>query len=102
MAYLFEWDSGNLQKMALIRQSGREISVSEVESVFEDPSKLTQLSYPDPNTGEPRYLTWGMSNQNRVISVIFVTRAGKIRVVNTWKTKGSKLKQYHAEKKLEN
>ncbi len=101
MAYQFEWDSGNLTKMALIRQSGREIAVAEVESVFADPFKLTQLSYPDPNSAEPRYLTWGMSNQNRVISVIFVARANKIRVVNTWKTKGTKLKEYHAEKKLE-
>jgi len=101
MAYQFEWDRGNLSKIELIHSSGRIISIAEVESVFDDPFKLTELSYPDPSTKEQRYLTWGMSNQERVISVIFVVRSGKIRVINTWKTKGTKLKQYHAERNLE-
>ncbi|GAB4019284.1 BrnT family toxin [Spirosoma koreense] len=93
----FEWDEGNLTKFDKIRSSGRNLTVDESESVFDDPKRLFRTSYPDEKTGEPRYRVTGLSNQNRIISVIFVIRAGKIRIFNAWKAKQTALKEYYAQ-----
>ena len=93
----FEWNEGNLSKLEKIRISGRNLTVDETESVFEDPSRLFRTSYPDEKTGEPRYRVTGLSNQNRIISVIFVIRDGRIRIFNAWKAKQTALKEYHAQ-----
>lgn len=94
---MFEWDAGNLAKLDLIRDSGRIFYQDEIESVFDDTNQLIILSYPDAQTGEERYLLRGLSNQSRVLSVIFVVRppGDRIRVINVWRTKGAKLKEYH-------
>ncbi len=93
----FEWDEGNLTKLEKVRSSGRNLTVDETESVFDDPNRLFRTSYPDEKTGEPRYRVTGLSNQNRIISVIFVIRAGKIRIFNAWKAKQTALKEYYAQ-----
>ena len=98
MAYQFEWDSGNLSKLELVRKSGRLIYREEIESVFTDPNRLINKSYLDPISGEQRYIAIGNSNQNQVLSVVFVVRNGKIRVFNVWRTKGAKLKTYHEKR----
>lgn len=98
MLYEFEWDSGNLTKMEKVSASGRHFSISEIESVFQDLLVITQTTYSDPISDEDRYITFGMSNQSRVVSVVFVVRTGRISVFNVWKTKGSKLKEYHGQK----
>lgn len=97
---IFEWDEGNLSKMNLIRESGRFFEQFEIESAFEDGNQIITQTYNDPQTEEERYMLRGTSNQNRVISVIFVVRqpGDRIRVLNVWKTKGAKLKEYHANK----
>ena len=96
---MFEWDEGNLSKLELVRQSGRIFYQAEIESVFDDANQLITLTYNDPKTGEERYMIRGMSNQNRVVSVIFVVRQpdDRIRVLNVWKTKGAKLKEYNEQ-----
>lgn len=96
---MFEWDNGNLSKLDLVRQSGRIFYPDEIESVFEDVNQIITETYSDAKTGEERYMIRGMSNQNRVVSVIFVVRqpGNRIRVLNVWKTKGAKLKEYHAQ-----
>ncbi len=93
----FEWDEGNLSKLEKVRTSGRNLTVDEIESVFEDSNRLFRTSYPDAKTGEPRYKVTGPSNQNRLISVIFVIRDGKIRIFNAWKAKQTALKEYYAQ-----
>lgn len=93
----FQWDAGNLNKLDQVKQSGRNVTVDEIESVFSDPDHLTETSYPDPKTGEPRYKITGLSNLNRVISVIFVLRDGQIRVFNVWRAKQTALKNYYGQ-----
>jgi uncharacterized DUF497 family protein len=96
---MLEWDEGNLSKLELVRQSGRVFYQDEIESIFNDANQLITLTYSDPKTGEERYMIRGISNQNRVVSVIFVVRqpGDRIRVLNVWKTKGSKLKEYNEQ-----
>ena len=99
----FEWDSGNLKKMDLIRKSGREFTIQELESVFYDDSAITEKTTFDFITGEQRYIIYGKSNQNSVICVMFVVRNHKIRIFNFWKAKGSKLKKYNEKiRRMEN
>lgn len=93
----FQWDAGNLTKLEKICSSGRDLTVDEIESVFDDPHRLIESSYPDTQTNESRYKVTGLSNQNRVISVIFVIRNGEIRIFNVWKTKQTTLKRYYAQ-----
>ncbi|MFD1145493.1 BrnT family toxin [Larkinella insperata] len=99
--FTFQWDAGNLEKLEKVRASGRFFTVGELESVFDDPEQLVETSYPDERTGEPRYRIIGQSNQNRVISVIFVLRGEKgdeIRIINAWKTKQAPLKRYYEQR----
>lgn len=93
----FEWDEGNRMKVEKVRASGRDFTIDETESVFDDPDRLLETSYPDEKTGEPRYKVTGLSNQNRVINVILVFRDGQIRIFNVWKAKQTSLKKYHAQ-----
>lgn len=93
----FQWDAGNLAKLDQVKQSGRNLSVDEIESVFSDPNRLIETSYADEKTGEPRYKVTGLSNLNRVINVIFVLRDGQIRVFNVWKAKQTALKNYYGQ-----
>lgn len=93
--YEFEWDSGNLTKMDAVRRSGRFFTREEMESVFADPFRRVETTHPDPITGETRYIAYGRSSEEQVISVIFVIRNRRIRIFNVWKTKGRKLKHYH-------
>ncbi|MCK8495840.1 hypothetical protein M0L20_28500 [Spirosoma sp. RP8] len=96
----FEWDDGNLTKLKRIQDSGRFIEQQEIESVFADGHQLITQTYSDEQTGEERYMIRGLSNQNRVLSDLFVIRqpGDRIRVLNAWKTKQAKLKEYHANK----
>ncbi len=98
----FEYDEGNLSKFQKVKISGRNISLNELESIFEDSFCITDYSYPDSLTFEERFITFGMSNQNRILTVIYVIRDGKIRPFNVWETKRARLKQYYEERqKLE-
>ena len=98
----FEYDEGNLAKFQKVKASGRDISLEELESVFVDPFCITDYSYSDYLTFEERYITFGISNQNQVLTVIYVIREGKIRPSNVWKNKRAKHKQnYEERQKLE-
>jgi uncharacterized DUF497 family protein len=98
----FEYDYGNLAKFQKVKASGRDIALEELESIFEDQFCITDYSSLDSLTFEERFITFGMSNQNQVLTVIYVIREGKIRPFNVWKTKRAKLKQYYEERqKLE-
>ncbi|GAB3953820.1 hypothetical protein GCM10028805_38310 [Spirosoma harenae] len=97
----FEWDDGNLAKLKQVQESGRIFYVEEIESVFADPNQIVTLTYSDPKTDEERYEIRGMSNQNQVLTVIFVVRqpGDRIRPINVWRTKQTKLKEYESQRK---
>ncbi len=76
----FEWDENNLHKLNVIN-ADRGISRKEIESVFND---LYRIERPNKSAIEERFETIGMSNQNRIIIVIFTKRNEKIRYVTAW------------------
>lgn len=65
--------------MDAVRRSGRFFTREEMESVFADPFRIVETTQPDPITGETRYIAYGRSIEERVISVIFVVRNRRIR-----------------------
>jgi len=76
----FDWDTGNLYKLMVIN-AYRGIGKEEIESVFDDPGRTeSKNKYPK----EERFETIGLSNQNRIILVIFTKRNGKIRYITAW------------------
>ncbi len=92
MKYEFDWDLGNLHKINIVNKE-RGFSIDEIESVFGDSKHYLEPTYTGDN-GEKRYLCVGKSVKNRVVTIVFTLRNGKIRPFNAWKTKGSKLKKY--------
>jgi len=87
----FDWDENNLHKLNVINAK-RGISREELESVFDDPDITVQEN--KYLGGEKRYQTYGLSNQGRLIFVIFAHRDNKIRYVTAWQvaSKGRKKK----------
>lgn len=75
----FDWDEGNRHKS--LTKHG--ISVEEAESVFLSNSRFYFRI--ERASQEFRYLCIGISNRNRIISVIFCFRNGKIRIISARK-----------------
>lgn len=73
----FEWHrrkaESNLQKHG--------VSFEEAQTVFDDPAQET---LPDQlhSFGEARYLCIGISEQNRVLAVIYTERQDRIRIIS--------------------
>jgi uncharacterized DUF497 family protein len=93
----FTFDAGNLEKLKIACQK-RDIKLSEIITVFTDKDCIESNTYADNKTNEPRFIATGKSHRDRIISVIFVKRNGKIRPFNVWQTKGKKLREYHEQK----
>jgi uncharacterized protein len=72
----FEWDpekaESNLTKHG--------VSFDEASSVFGDPL-ATSVADPEHSAGEERFLTTGMSNQQRVVIVWHVDRGDVLRII---------------------
>ena len=76
----FEWDTekaaANLQK--------HKVSFEEAASVFSDSLALTFLD-PDHSIGEKRWLTFGVSSDNRLLVVVHVEKGRSIRIISARK-----------------
>jgi uncharacterized DUF497 family protein len=76
----FEWDTAkantNLHKHG--------VSFGEAASIFGDPLALT---FPDPDhsVGEKRWLSFGVSNQDRLVTVVHAERGRSIRIISARK-----------------
>lgn len=87
----FEWDlekaESNLQK--------HEISFEEAATVFFDPLSLT---IPDPlhSEEENRFVTTGLSNQQRQLVVVHSEGDDKIRIISARLATASERKKYEA------
>jgi uncharacterized DUF497 family protein len=72
----FEWDptkaAGNLSKHG--------VSFDEASSVFGDPLAIT-IGDPDHSIDEDRFLTTGLSGEQRLLVVSVVYRGGSIRII---------------------
>lgn len=73
----FEWDKGNINKN-LIKHG---VSDKEAEEVFENGTKFI-FKDEKHSLAEKRYMIWGVTNQERKLSVFFTLRGEKIRIIS--------------------
>ena len=76
----FEWDTAKAN--ANLRKHG--VSFEEAASIFGDPLALT---FPDPDhsVGEKRWVSFGVSNQDRLVVAVHVERGRSIRIISARK-----------------
>jgi hypothetical protein len=73
---LFKWDPEKAES----NLANHGVSFEEASSVFGDPLATT-VSDPDHSEGEKRFLTTGLSNQQRVLIVWHTEREDGIRII---------------------
>ncbi len=73
----FEWDA--VKAATNLRKHG--VDFEEAATIFADDLSATARD-PDHSIGEARFLTFGMSNSNRVLVVSHTDRAGIIRIIS--------------------
>lgn len=89
----FQWDSGNIQHI-IYDHPERGNTVAEVESVFSDGhlSVSPNLTTIDE---ESRFKAIGISNQGRVLVIVFVVRNDLIRPISCWPANQQVRKRYY-------
>ncbi|WP_097126367.1 BrnT family toxin [Spirosoma fluviale] len=80
MSLPFQWDSGN-KKHVTEDYPERGNTIEEVESLFAD-SDFKPLPDRIDSRGEQQYHSVGLSNQNRLLYVVFSIRNGQIRPIS--------------------
>lgn len=73
----FDWDL----KKAASNLKKHEVSFKEAGTVFGDSLAVT-YSDPDHSHSEDRFLTFGMSQNNRLLVVSHTERKGKVRIIS--------------------
>lgn len=73
----FEWDFKKAE--ANLKKHG--VTFQEAATVFGDPLAIT-FHDPDHSEEEGRYLTFGLSLQNRLVVISHTERAGKTRIIS--------------------
>lgn len=86
---IFEWD----ERKATLNLRKHGISFEEAQSVFYDPRSLT-ISHPDYTKTELRFIDIGISNQNRVLLVVYTERENRIRIISVRKATRTERKDY--------
>jgi uncharacterized DUF497 family protein len=92
VSFTFEWDP----------QKGREnerkhgVSFPEAATVFGDPLSVT-VPDPDHSIGEARFLTMGMSHQQRLLVVAHADRGDVIRLISARAATRSERTAYEEE-----
>lgn len=80
MALHFEWDphkaKSNLQK--------HQVGFGEASTIFDDPQFITFLD-DEHSKDEERYITIGLSNQNRLLMMAHTERNDAIRIISARK-----------------
>jgi len=92
MQTLFEWDRHKAE--ANLRKHG--ISFEEAQTVFTDPLSMT-LPDPDHSEDEGRFIDIGMSDNHRVLVVVYTERGQRIRLISARKATPVERKQYEEE-----
>lgn len=75
----FQWDEGNRTKSAM--KHG--VAIKEVEEVFRLGMALPLGVQKTPVTTEPRFAIAGPTESNRMLTVVFTVRNGRIRPIST-------------------
>lgn len=84
----FEWDNNK----ADVVLATHKVSFEEACSVFFDDLALNEQDYREYN--EERFFTTGVSNQGRLITVVWTFREPKIRLITAFKATKEQLKRY--------
>lgn len=73
----FEWDA----RKAAVNTKKHEVSFHEAATVFADPMALT-FHDPDHSATEHRFVTFGLSQANRLLVVAHTDRGRRIRIIS--------------------
>jgi len=88
----FEWD----ERKAASNERKHGVSFEEAQSVFYDPRAIT-INHPDYAKTEMRFIDIGMSNENRVLVVVYTERENRIRIISARKAARNERKQYEKD-----
>lgn len=73
----FEWD----EEKAATNERKHQVSFQEAATVFGDPLAIT-FADPDHSEHERRYVTFGMSQLNRLLVIAHTDRGQKVRLIS--------------------
>jgi len=93
MGLVFEWD---LEK-ARSNLGKHGVSFEEASTVFQDPLSLT-IDDPLHSSYEERFVTLGMSSQNRLLVVVHTNRRDRVRIVSCRRATSREQKAYEEGK----
>lgn len=89
MAYQFEWNPAK----AKTNLAKHEVSFEEARTVFDDPMFITVLD-DEHSQDEQRYITIGLSANNRLLMVAHTERDDHIRIISARKATKNEEKFY--------
>jgi hypothetical protein len=89
MSLLFEWD----EDKANINLRKHEIGFDEAISVFYDKLSITIFDS-DHSTNEERFIDIGLSNINRIITVVYTDRNDRIWIISSRLATKKEIKHY--------
>ncbi len=74
----FEWDKGNINKNWI----SHEVLFSETEEVFFNKPLKIMMDFKHSTDSEKRYQAIGVTNEGRLLCLIFTIRSHRIRVIS--------------------
>mgnify|MGYP002777006522 CR=1 FL=1 len=92
MSLAFEWDE---QKAELNYRKHR-VSFEEAQTVFRDPNSITILDS-NHSIAEERYIDIGLSEQGRILVVVYTERQEKIRIISSRKATAKEIQVYEQQ-----
>lgn len=72
----FEWDNGSLEQIKI-----HNVGSNECEEIFYN--EPVYFEDPEHSTKEIRYLVYGVTNEERLLTVVFTIRNNKVRVFSS-------------------
>ena len=88
----FEWD----EEKAILNLRKHGVSFEEAATVFRDDLSVT-VPDPDHSVAEERFITVGVSSQDRLLLVAHVERGDRIRIISARELTPRERKQYEEE-----
>jgi len=92
MALQFEWH----ERKAMVNQRKHSISFEEAATIFDDPLSRTIVDVEHSFSGEERLVTIGTSIRGRLLVVIHLENAAKIRLISARPATARERKDYES------
>ena len=90
----FEWNSAKER----LNQHYHDVSFAEASTVFGDPQAATAYDAAHSTANEDRYITMGLSSDNRLLIVVHCDRGEKIRIITARQATSRESDQYEKGK----